>query len=194
MGAKTKQYGKEVLKMVKIRLPDIYTKYIKGRQTKLVEESGFKTVTGNGQKVGRLTEDLKLLFALVRLFYRLGQDSFDSKEKICGAAPACERISNQVLDCVSAACNVLFWEAVVRRFDPCKGKLIFYIQPDWSVTTEPAENVSSDLLEKAKGNVPASLLYIIERQMEIARLAMYAKKWGEDATKLIEALKKQSLV
>lgn len=185
---KTRKYGNEVLQMVKKGLPELYNQQIKGRRTEFVNKYKLiligKACSCSGKKVGCVTKDLQLLYALGSMFDQLGRSSFSfNKKAIRCASEACQVINDRVLSCLSSVCYVMFWSVIKSSFCSSqhdKKQFFLCIQPDLSIVSERYTDIPANLLELesekyAKKTVYDALLYIIEQQMEFSRLALYMK-------------------
>lgn len=177
---RARHHGKEVLNLVKRTLPEFYNQHIKGRQAKFINEhkpiESIERDSSKEEKIGRVTKDLQMLWALGEMFHQLADDSGILREgSIRGVSEAYQAISDLALDSSGAACKVLLWSDIRRRLEPSLKQFVFRIQSDWSLTRELCACMPTDLVEQAKQAIPGRLLFLIERQMGICNLVTYVK-------------------
>ena len=177
---RTTRYGIAVLRLVKKWFPEIYEVKIKGRIDEFIKEHIPTGAISGGERVGKVTKDLQLLWALHGLFFQLSGNSDDLLQKeFCNASEALNGINAYSSDSMGAACRVLFWSAIIRGLSGSSfelGKFVLSIQHDWSITMKPRTEVSQNSLEEAERGLPYALLFLIERQMMIHDLAEYVQK------------------
>jgi hypothetical protein len=189
MKVKTRQYGNEVLKLVKKKLPKIYNQFIKGKRDAFID--GNKPIEakfwGEGKKVGHVPKDLQMLWALGKMFHQLADTSFVLRKKMVGGPlKACLAISDIAMNSLGNECIMLLWWVVAHRRAKSQGFLV--IQSDWSITRESFEGLPPDQIEGIKICKYEEILFLIELNIAIIGLAMYTKSCAKSLEKKYKEL------
>ena len=188
MKAKTRQYGNEVLKLVKKNLPKIYNQFIKGKVAKLIDENkpAKAKFLGEGKKVGRVSKDLQLLWALGQMFHQLGNSSVIlNRRGVKGPQEACMLATQFAWRTLSVTCCMLLWHAICNKG---RKNSFLCINHDWSITQEAFADIPPDKIEGIKRSGSDRLLFSIETQIGIIMMAEYTSSCVKTLEKKHRAL------
>lgn len=149
------EYGKlirEILAEVRVSLPDFYNKKLRGQRQREAFMAKYSPPLIEGivliEKLGYLNKDLRMLWLLQNVFGHSADAMYMENKELLATAPFPSRphfvaVTWASMFTAQQACNLLFWEAVKKRFARrIRPGINLFLKEDWSVwTKEPNTEV-----------------------------------------------------
>lgn len=136
MNAKdARRFTSGILKSVKLGFPELYNKHIKGRREAFVQENTPTAYTGDGEILGYVNKDLRVLFALALMLDAEQNSMANPPEHIGDAIAMCENVRELALSGTASLCMLGFWTPVLPRFSKYinGGRHALTVTENWAI-------------------------------------------------------------